>query len=188
MFPQSIEFISNQQMISFILLIVLIDGFIALELNIYRNIAEIRENHSGRNSLNYLLKNDQYENIVKDSFSWDGTPFRKQELFNSIDSLKDILVTVKQSTPYECYTIPAKIIDPNTMLLENLHTGGYFYAERNSIVYEEKKPSQGNTALRFQFGRNDYEGMLSFLIRGITWLPNYDLSIEDSQSKVQTNT
>lgn len=178
-------------MLSFILLIVLIDFFDesrTLELNIYKNVAEIRENYSGRNPLEYNLSKDQYENLVKDSISWTGTPYHQQELFNSIDSLKDTFVTVKQFTPCECYTIPAKIIDPNTMLMENLHTGAYFYAERNSIVYEKKKPNQENMVLRYRFDRKDYEGILSFLIRGITWLPNYDLSIEDSQSKVQINT
>ncbi|CAF4665375.1 unnamed protein product [Rotaria sp. Silwood1] len=118
------------------------------------------------------------------SISWDGTPFIKQELFNTIDVLKDASVTVRPTTSCKCQNIEAKIVDPNTMLLKNLDTKGYFYADSRSIEYTSVRPDEGGTTLRFEFKKKNtnYTGTLSYLMRGISWSPNYDLFIKDENT------
>jgi hypothetical protein len=131
----------------------------------------------------------KYENLIDSSISWDGTPFVKQELYNTIDTLKDVVVTVKQSTVCDCKTIQAKIIDPKTMLVENLSTGTYFYADKSSIEYKDRRPNNGGMILSFDFGdiKTNYDGTLSYLMKGITWLPSYDLFITNSESEFYVN-
>ncbi|CAF3570483.1 unnamed protein product [Rotaria sp. Silwood1] len=160
------------------------DPLRAVDLNIHNSVTEIRQIQSGVGTYQSYFKNDEYANIIDGSISWDGTPFIKQELYNTIDGLKDALVIVRPSTPCKCTIIQAKIIDPETMLLYNLGTKGYFYADRGSIEYRSTRPNQGGTTLRFEFKKNDttYTGTLSYLMRGITWLPNYDLFIKDANT------
>ncbi|CAF0789379.1 unnamed protein product [Rotaria sordida] len=148
------------------------------------SVSEIRQIQSGVGTYKYYFNNDEYANIIDGSISWDGTPFIKQELYNTIDTLKDALVTVRSSTRCDCKIIEAKIIDPNTMLLYNLETKGYFYCSSCSIEYKSIRPHQDGTTLKFEFKKNDtkYNGTLSYLMRGITWSPNYDLFIKDTNT------
>jgi hypothetical protein len=157
----------------------------AVDLNIHKSATEVRQVQNGIGTYQYLFKNGEYDNIIDGSISWDGTPFIKQELYNTIDTLKDAKVTVRQSTVCECNTIQAKIIDPNTMLLENLKTGAYFYADSRSIEYTSTRPSDGGTTLilEFQNQKTKFNGTFSYLMRGITWLPKYDLFLTDADSK-----
>jgi hypothetical protein len=94
-------------------------------------------------------------------------------------------VTVRISTVCECKVIQAKILDPNTMLLENIDTGTYFYADSRSIEYTSKKPNNGGIILKIEFKnkKTKYDGTLSYLISGITWSPTYDLFVTDANSK-----
>ncbi|CAF2403762.1 unnamed protein product [Rotaria sp. Silwood2] len=153
----------------------------AVDLNIYNSVTEIRQNQSGIGAYQYYFKNDEYANIIDGSISWDGTPFVKQELFNTIDTLKDASVTVRLPTSCNCQSIEAKIVDPSTMLLRNLDTKGYFYADSRSIEYKSTRPDDSGTTLKFEFKKKDtsYNGTLSYLMRGISWSPNYDLFIKD---------
>ncbi|CAF1047738.1 unnamed protein product, partial [Rotaria sordida] len=68
------------------------------------------------------------------------------------------------------------------MLLQNLNTGAYFYADKLSIEYTSVRPNNGGTVLVFQFESNmtEYNGTLSYLMKGITWKPNYDLFLTDN--------
>ncbi|CAF0815225.1 unnamed protein product [Adineta steineri] len=152
----------------------------AVELHIHKSVTEIRENYKGHGNIyNHLFSNSEYENIIDGSISWNGTSFIKQELYNTDDTLKDAFVIVKQLSACDCKIIQAKIIDPQTMLLENLETGTYFYADKHSIEYKYKRPSKSGVTLAFHFHntKTNYNGTLAYLIKGITWLPNYDLSI-----------
>ncbi|CAF2766790.1 unnamed protein product [Rotaria sp. Silwood2] len=123
----------------------------------------------------------EYESIIDGSISWEGTPFVRQETYNTIESLQDAIVTVQRSTVCTCETIQAKIVNPNSMLLQNLNTGAYFYADKQSIEYISTQPDNGGTVLMFQFESNttEYNGTLSYLMKGITWKPNYDLFLTD---------
>jgi len=62
------------------------------------------------------------------------------------------------------------------MLLQNVNTGAYFYADKKSIEYTSTRPNDGTTAMTFQFESNttSHSGTLSYLMQGITWEPNYD--------------
>ena len=153
----------------------------AIDLNIYKSVTEVRQNEEGTGNLNYVFKNGEYENIIDGSISWDGTPAIRQEIFNTIDSLKDASVIVRQATVCECNVINAKIVDPMTMLLENVDTGAYFYADPRSIEYTSIKPNNGGITLSIDFRnrRTKFNGTLSYLTRGITWSPNYDLFVTD---------
>ena len=156
----------------------------ATDLHIYRSITEIRRIQTGFGRYQQFFGNDEYENIIESSINWDGTPFTKQELFNKIDTLKDALVTVRQSNALGCEKIEAKIVDPNTMLLQNLETRGYFYADHHSIEYKSSRPDRNGTVLSFQFKTNtSFEGTLSYLMRGISWSPDYNLLVKDDDSK-----
>ncbi|CAF3349129.1 unnamed protein product [Rotaria socialis] len=153
----------------------------AIDLNIYKTVTEVRQSQSGTGSHQYYFTSDEYANIIDGSVSWDGTPFVKQETLNTINALNDVIVTVRPSYSCTCESIQAKIVDPNTMLLKNLATNGYFYADSRSIEYVSVKPDDGGTTVRFEFKDNstNFNGTLSYLLRSITWLPNYDLFIED---------
>ena len=158
---------------------------IAVELNIYKSVTEVRQIQNGAGTYNLAFSNGQYSNIIQDSISWDGTPFVSQVIYNTIDGLKGAAVTVRRSDACDCATINAKVVDPNTMLLEDLDNGGYFYADTYSINYTKKKPNSGGTTLTIDFGdaTTEYNGTLSYLTRGITWTPNYDLFVTDPDGK-----
>lgn len=158
----------------------------AVDLNIYKSVTEVRQLQVGVGTYNYVFNNGQYSSIVQGSISWDGTPFVNQEIYNTVDTLKGASVLVRRSNVCECTVIKAKIIDPNTMLLENLDTGAYFYADSHSIEYTSKKPDDGGTILTIEFTNNKtkYNGTLSYLTTGITWSPNYDLFVTDPHSKL----
>ena len=166
-------------------LLCLSEPLLAVDLNIYRSVTEIRQAQNGVSTYQYLFKNGEYGNIIDGSITWDGTPFRRQEIFNTVDSLKDASVIVKQASACECNTINAKIVDPNSMLLMNVDTGSHFYADTRSIEYVSQRPSNGGTTLTFEFGNEDtaFNGTLSYLVRGISWVPTYDLFLTDGDSK-----
>jgi hypothetical protein len=149
----------------------------AVELSIYKSFTEVRQLHKGIGEYTYQFANAEYGNIIDGSISWDGTPFVRQEVYNTITSLQDAKVIVRRSTVCGCETIQAKIIDPNSMLLQNVETGAYFYADKQSIEYTSTRPNEGGTALMFQFDSKttEHSGTLSYLMKGITWTPNYDL-------------
>jgi len=42
------------------------------------------------------------------------------------------------------------------MLLENLDTGAYFYADKYLIEYKNKRSNYGSTTLTFHFGDRNY--------------------------------
>jgi len=74
------------------------------------------------------------------------------------------------------------------MLLQNLDTGAYFYADKQSIEYTSTRPSNGGTGLSFEFNSKttEHNGTLSYLIKGITWKPDYDLFLTgDNDCKVR---
>jgi len=75
--------------------------------------------------------------------------------------------------------ISAKIVEPNSMLLQNLETGAYFYADKQSIEYTSSRPTTEGTTLllQFQSQTTQHNGALSYLIQGLSWKPTYDLSI-----------
>ncbi|UJR28726.1 hypothetical protein I4U23_009955 [Adineta vaga] len=140
----------------------------------------LMETRARRNGIyTHLFSNNEYANIIDESIHWNGTRYLKQELFHTNDTLKDTLVIVKQQTTCDCKTIQAKIIDSQTMLLENLETGTYFYADKYSIEYKYKRPSHNGVTLMIYFDDTTtyYNGTLSYLIKSITWLPNYELSM-----------
>ncbi len=165
---------------------ILIYSAFAVELNIYKTVTEVRQSQNGVGTYNYVFNNGQYSNIIQGSISWDGTPFISQVIYNTNDGLKGAAVTVRRSDTCECNIINAKVVDPNTMLLENVDTGAYFYADTYSIDYTTKKPNSGGTTLTIEFEdkTTDYNGTLSYLTRGITWTPNYDLFVTDPDSKL----
>jgi len=160
-----------------------------VELSIYNGFTEVRQLHNGNDGYVYPFTNDEYGNIIDGSISWDGTPFLRQEVYNTIESLKDAKVTVRRSTVCECQTIQAKIVDPSSMLLENLETGAYFYADKDSVEYTSVRPNNGGTTLTLQFNK-EHKGTLSYLMRAITWAPNYDLFFtnnDDSELRSYAN-
>ncbi|CAF3875042.1 unnamed protein product [Rotaria magnacalcarata] len=150
----------------------------------YYTYAKVRQSQSGIGMNQYYFKRDEYANIIDGSISWDGTPFVKQEVLNTIDTLKNATVIVRPSYDCTCKSIEATIVDPNTMLLRNLATNGYFYADSRSIEYSSVKPDDGGTTVRFEFKNSstNFNGTLSYLMRGITWLPSYDLCIQDDNT------
>jgi hypothetical protein len=157
--------------------ICLIQSLFAVELYIYKSFTQVRQPHNGVGEYTYEFSNAEYENIIDGSISWDGTPFTRQEVYNTITSLQDAEVTVRRSTVCECETVQAKIVDPKEMLLQNLKTGAYFYADKQSIEYKSIRPNDARTALMFQFNSKttEHNGTLSYLMKGITWKPTYDL-------------
>jgi hypothetical protein len=162
---------------------------LAVDLNIYKSVTEVRQAENGVGSFSYVFNNGQYASIVQGSISWNGTPFVNLDIYNTVDGLKGAQVTVRVSTVCECAVIHAKIIDPNALLLENLDTGAYFYADSLSIQYTSKKPNSGGTTLTIQFADKNtkYNGTLSYLTSGITWSSNYDLFVTDPNSKFFVN-
>jgi hypothetical protein len=152
-------------------------SLLAVELSIYKSFTEVRQAHSGVGEYMYPFANNEYGNIIDGSISWDGTPFTRQEVFNTIQSLQDAKVIVRRTSVCGCDTIEAKIVDPNSMLLQNLKTGAYFYADKQSVEYTSTRPNESGTTLRFEFKdkTTQHTGTLSYLMRGITWKPDYDL-------------
>ncbi|CAF0833306.1 unnamed protein product [Rotaria sordida] len=158
-------------------LLYLSQSLFAVELSIYKSFTEIRQVSNGIGQYTSRFTNADYQNIVEGSISWEGTPLVRQEVYNTIQSLQDATVTVQRSTVCACETIQAKIVDPNSMLLQNLNTGAYFYADKNLIEYTSVRPNEGETtlALQFQTETTERKGTLSYLMKGITWTPSYDL-------------
>lgn len=166
-------------------LICMARSLLAVELSVYKSFTEVRQLYNGVGEYAYEFSKGEYENIVDGSINWDGTPFVRQEIYNSIESLQDAKVLVKRSSVCECETVEAKIIDPETMLLQNLKTGSYFYADKQSIEYTSTKPNDAKTSLVFQFKDTTTQnnGTLSYLMKGISWKPNYDLFISGNNGK-----
>lgn len=157
----------------------------AVQLNIYNSVTEVRQQQSGVGSYDYSFTNSEYGNVIDGTVSWDGTPFVKQEIYKIIDTLKDASVIVRSTCDCKTGTIKAIIVDPHTMLLKNVATGGYFYADSRSIEYSKVRPDDGGTTVTFEFKNpsTKFNGTFSYLMRGITWSPDYDLLIQDQHSE-----
>lgn len=170
---------------SIIVLVCLFHPFSAVDLNIYKSVTEIRQAQNGVGTYQYVFQNGEFNNIIDGTISWDGTAFTRQEIYNTMDSLKGALVNVRQSTSCDCKVIEAKIVDPNSMLLENVETGAFFYADPRSLEYTSKRPNNGGTTLVFEFRnqKTKFRGTLSYLVRGINWSPSYDLFVTSDDSK-----
>lgn len=158
-------------------LIYLSQSLFAVELSIYKSFTEVRQEQNGIGDYKYEFSNNEYGNIIDGSISWEGTPFVRQEVYNTIESLQDAKVIVRQSSKCDCETVEAKIVDPNSMLLQNLKTGSYFYGDKKSIEYVSTRPDDSKTELMFQFASQttEHNGTLAYIVTGITWNPNYDL-------------
>ncbi|CAF4162339.1 unnamed protein product, partial [Rotaria sordida] len=166
-------------LLSYFILVCLCQSLFAVELRIYRSFTEVLQVANGLGEYKYQFTNADYGNVIDGSFSWDGTSFVRLEIYNTIQSLQDAKVTVQRSTTCGCEKIDAKIVDPASMLLQNLKTKAYFYADKASIEYTSVRPDEGTTTLSIQFltDKTERKGTLSYLTRGITWTPNYDLLI-----------
>jgi hypothetical protein len=164
-------------LLSCFFLVCLSQSLFAVELSIYKSFTEVRQAHNGIGNVKYQFTNAYYENLIDGSISWEGTPLVRQEVYNTIESLKDAKVTVRRSSTCGCETIQAKIIDPDSMLLQNLDTGAFFYADKESIEYTSTRPTAGETTLSLQFQTELtlHNGALTYLMKGITWTPSYDL-------------
>jgi len=167
-------------------LLSLLQSLLAVELSIYNSFTRVRQSHKGSGDYIYGFSNGEYENLIDGSINWEGTPFVRQEVYNTIESLENAKVTIRRSTACECETIEAKIIDPTSMLLQNLKTGAYFYADKQSVEYTSARPDEEGKALKFQFASKttEYTGTLSYLMRGITWKPDYDLILTGDNDSV----
>lgn len=168
-----------------ILLISLIQSLFAVELSIYKTFTEVRETQNGIGSIKYQFTNADYGNLIDGSINWQGTPFVRQEIYNTIQSLQDAQVTVRRTSTCGCEKIQAKIVDADSMLLQNLDTGAYFYADKESIEYSTIRPSEGQTTLSVEFESDlaARQGTLSYLMRGITWTPSYELLLTGKNGK-----
>ncbi|CAF1510281.1 unnamed protein product, partial [Rotaria sordida] len=169
-------------LLSYFILICLYQSLFAIDLCIYRAFTEVRESVNGVGPYKYQFTNADYGNVIVGSISWDGTPFTRLEIYNTIQSLQDAKVIVRRTTKCSCENIEAKIVDPSSMLLQNLKTGAYFYADKESIEYILVRPSEGTTtvSIQFQTDKTKRKGILSYLTRGITWAPSYDLLLTDN--------
>ncbi|CAF2789857.1 unnamed protein product [Rotaria sp. Silwood2] len=158
-------------------LVCLCQSLFAVELFIYKGFTEVRQVCNGVGEYTYQFTNADYGNVIEGSFSWEGTPLVRQEIYNTIQSLQNAKVTVRRFTVCACETINAKIVDPNSMLLQNLQTGTYFYADKGSIEYISVQPTENKITLSLQFktAKTERNGILSYLVRGITWTASYDL-------------
>jgi len=158
-------------------LICLCQSLLAVELSVYQSFTEVRQLHNGVGEYKYDFEDTEFQNIIDGSISWDGTPFARQEVYSTAQSLQDANVLVRRSTACECETIEAKIVDPASMLLQNLKTGAYFYADKQALEYTSVRPKNGGTILSFEFqdATTQHSGTLSYLMKGISWKPNYDL-------------
>jgi hypothetical protein len=163
-------------------LICLTQSLFAVELFIYKSFTQVRQPQNGVGEYTNQFTNADYGNIIDGSISWEGTPFVQQEVYSTIASLQGALVTVRRSTVCGCETIEAKIVDVESMLLENLKTGAYFYADKQSVEYTSTRPSADGTTLMFQFESKttQHNGTLSYLVKGLTWKPTYDLFLSEN--------
>ncbi|CAF1582906.1 unnamed protein product, partial [Didymodactylos carnosus] len=155
----------------------------AIDLLCYKSFTEIRQEHKliGK-QYQYFFSNSEYSNIIDGSLSWDGSPILKQEVYNSVENLKGQEVIVHRTTNCggegRCEDIEAKIVDPNTLLLENTESGTYFYADSRNVDYKTKPLDAGTTlSIDFVDQKPRNSGTLSYLVRSITWTPRYALSI-----------
>jgi len=100
--------------------------------------------------------------------------------------LENAQVIFRRSSACGCETIEAKIIDANSMLLQNLKTGAYFYADKQSIEYTQTRPDNGGKILNLEFGSQskEFSGKLSYLIKGISWKPDYDLRFTSNNESI----
>ncbi|CAF3378572.1 unnamed protein product [Rotaria socialis] len=161
----------------YISLVCLVQSSFSVELSIYKSFTEVHQVCYGIGEHALQFTNADYGNIIDESISWIGTPLLRQEIYSTIQSLQNAKVIVRRSTVCGCETIEAKIVDPDSMLLQNVNTGAYFYADKQSIEYSSVRPNEGRTtlALRFETENTQYNGTLSYLMKGITWKPTYDL-------------
>ena len=166
-------------------LICLTQSLFAVELFIYKSFTQVRQPHNGIGEYTNQFTNADYGNIIEGSISWEGTPFVQQEVYSTTASLQGAQVTVRRSTVCGCEAIEAKMIDPESMLLENSKTGAYFYADKQSIEYTSTRPSDDGTTLMFQFESEttQHNGTLSYLVKGLTWKPAYDLFLTGNNGK-----
>lgn len=158
----------------------------SVELNIYRSITELRQELNGNGSLRYDFDSNEYSNIVDDSIHWTGTEFTRQEVYNTVESLKGASVRLRRTTCCDCQIITGKIVNPNTMLVENMADHSLFYADPRTIEYVSLRPNEGGKTLQITFKDENavYRGVLSYLTRSISWFPNYELSFTDDNSKI----
>ncbi|CAF4277589.1 unnamed protein product, partial [Rotaria sordida] len=70
-------------------LLCLTQSLLAVDLSIYKSFTEVRLAHSGIGDYAYEFANAEYDSIIDGSISWEGTPFARQEVYNTIESLQD---------------------------------------------------------------------------------------------------
>ncbi|CAF4748378.1 unnamed protein product, partial [Rotaria magnacalcarata] len=126
----------------YISLICLIQSSFGVELSIYKSFTEVHQVCDGIGEHALQFTNVDYGNIIDESISWIGTPLLRQEIYSTIQSLQNAKVIVRRSTVCGCETIEAKIVDPDSMLLQNVNTGAYFYADKQSIEYASVRPNE----------------------------------------------
>ncbi|CAF4041900.1 unnamed protein product [Rotaria sordida] len=153
------------------------------ELRIYPSFTEIRQQYNAPKNFRMYFSRDVYANIVRGSLSIEGIPIESKQVVPHANNLENQTIFVRRNSneePQEC-----RVIQADDLLLQNIKTKRYFRAQRHELEYVTM-PEQKETEVSYVL-KQQGKATLSYQIHGISWLPQYELSIlsDDRQHTFQ---
>ncbi|CAF1136514.1 unnamed protein product [Rotaria sordida] len=153
------------------------------ELRIYPSFTEIRQQYNAPKNFRMYFSQDVYANIVRGSLSIEGIPIESKQVVPHANNLENQTIFVRCNSneePQEC-----RVIQADDLLLQNIKTKRYFRAQRHELEYVTM-PEQKETEVSYVL-KQQGKATLSYQIHGISWLPQYELSIlsDDRQHTFQ---
>ncbi|CAF1203465.1 unnamed protein product [Rotaria sordida] len=126
---------------------------------------------------------DVYANIVRGSLSIEGIPIESKQVVPHANNLENQTIFVRRyanEEPQEC-----RVIQADELLLQNSKTKRYFRPQRHELEYVTM-PEQKETEVTYVL-KQQGKATLTYQIHGISWLPQYELSIlsDDRQHTFQ---
>ncbi|CAF2099551.1 unnamed protein product [Rotaria magnacalcarata] len=144
------------------------------ELRIYPSFTEIRQQYNAPKNFTICFSRGVFANIPRGSLSIEGVPIESKQIVPKANNLENQTIFVQRHSneePQEC-----NVIQADDLLLQNIKTKRYFFAQRHEIEYVNI-PEQEETAVTYVL-KHQGKATLSYQIQGITWSPQYDLSIQ----------
>lgn len=146
----------------------------AADLRIYPGFSEIRENVQVGEKYSLTLPLEQYGLILPGSLTLEGVDVLTQTSQQVLNTLEGQKVLVKKGTEL----VEAEVVRANDLLLKDLKTGRYFYADPRDIEYLTL-PEQPALRVDFLLSKGG-NATLSYLTQGISWSPRYNLNLSDN--------
>ncbi|CAF0744589.1 unnamed protein product [Adineta steineri] len=156
----------------------------ALQLNFYTSVGQFRDEILVNNGyFQTYFTNEEYHAIIPGTIDFPDQKLIEQDLYNSNEELRNTDVYIHLNQCENSQTLKAQLIDPYLFLIK-YSSLRYMYVKREQIEFS-KDPLMDGMILSVRLENETItKTNITYLTRGLSWTPRYEVIINDDQSAV----